>query len=76
MYIQESVLKPDFIVNKGTTAMMIDVAYLFDLYIHNAYQEKIRKYKVVQNLLNLQKDLTVLSVQLSLDHLDLFTARH
>ena len=47
-----SALKPDFIVRRGTTVMIMDVACPYDLYIHNAYQEKIRKYKVVQSLLN------------------------
>ena len=32
--------------------MIMDVACTYDLYIDNTYQEKIRKYKVVESLLN------------------------
>ena len=32
--------------------MIMDVACPYDLFIDNAYQEKIRKYKVVESLLN------------------------
>ena len=40
-----SALKPDFIVKKGTTVMIMDVACTYDLYIHNAHQDIIRNTK-------------------------------